>query len=124
MQVTRTPSNQIENEARTQIKTKNIEEKLTNLINDLHELIKTLKTIIPNVQLTDKSKNIPSTSSQKNETLMIKSRNQSTSRTREKEEKQKPTQHTPTKTKNKSRNIENMETKMDSTPKIENTEIK
>ena len=69
-QVTRTPSNQVENEAKTQIKTTKIEE-LTNLINDLHELIKTLKTIIPNVQLTptDKSKNIPSTSSQKNETL-------------------------------------------------------
>ena len=65
-QVTRTPSNQVENEAKTQIKTIKIEE-LTNLINDLHELIKTLKTIIPNVQLTptDKSKNIPSTSSQK-----------------------------------------------------------
>ena len=52
---------------------------------------------------------------------MIKNRNRSTSRTREKE---KPTQHTPTKTKNKSRNIESMETKMDSTPKIENTKIK
>ena len=121
-QVTRTPSNQVENEAKTQIKI----EELTNLINDLHELIKTLKTIIPNVQLTptDKSKNIPSTSSQKNETLTIKNRNRSTSRTREKEEKQKPTQHTPTKTKNKSRNIESMETEMDSTPKIENTKIK
>ena len=125
-QVTRTPSNQVENEAKTQIKTIKIEEGLTNLINDLHELIKTLKTIIPNVQLTptDKSKNIPSTSSQKNETLTIKNRNRSTSRTREKEEKQKPTQHTPTKTKNKSRNIESMETEMDSTPKIENTKIK
>ena len=125
-QVTLTPSNQVENEAKTQIKTIKIEEELTNLINDLHELIKTLKTIIPNVQLTptDKSKNIPSTSSQKNETLMIKNRNLSTSRTREKEEKQKPTQHTPTKTKNKSRNIESMETEMDSTPKIENTKIK
>ena len=55
---------------------------------------------------------------------MIKNRNRSTSRTREKEEKQKPTQHTPTKTKNISRNIESMETKMDSTPKIENTKIK
>ena len=122
-QVTRTPSNQVENEAKTQIK---IEEELTNLINDLHELIKTLKTIIPNVQLTpnDKSKNIPSTSSQKNETLTIKNRNRSTSRTREKEEKEKPTQYTPTKTKNKSRNIESMETEMDSTPKIENTKIK
>ena len=66
-QVTRTPSNQVENEVKTQIKTIEIEEELTNLINDLHELIKTLKTIIPNVQLTptDKSKNIPSTSSQK-----------------------------------------------------------
>ena len=66
-QVTRTPSNQVENEAKTQIKTIKIEEELTNLINDLHELIKTLKTIILNVQLipTDKSKNIPSTSSQK-----------------------------------------------------------
>ena len=118
-QVTRTPSN----EAKTQIKTK-IEE-LTNLINDLHELIKTLKTIIPNVQLTptDKSKNIPSTSSQKNETLTIKNRNRSTSRTREKE-KQKPTQHTPSKTKNKSRNLESMEIEMDSRPKIENTKIK
>ena len=125
-QVTRTPSNQVENEAKTQIKTIKIEEELTNLINDLHELIKTLKTIIPNVQLTptDKSKNIPSTSSQKNETLTIKNRNRSTSRIREKEEKQKPTQHTPTKTKNKSRNIESMETEMDSTPKIENTKIK
>ena len=125
-QVTRTPSNQVENEAKIQIKTTKIEEELTNLINDLHELIKTLKTIIPNVQLTptDKSKNIPSTSSQKNETLTIKNRNRSTSRTREKEEKQKPTQHTPSKTKNKSRNIENMETEMDSTPKIENTKIK
>ena len=124
-QVTRTPSNQVENEAKTQIKTTKIEEELTNLINDLHELIKTLKTIIPNVQLTptDKSKNIPSTSSQKNETLTIKNRNRSTSRTREKE-KQKPTQHTPSKTKNKSRNIESMETEMDSTPKIENTKIK
>ena len=123
-QVTGTPSNQVENEAKTQIKTIKIEEELKNLINDLHELIKTLKTIIPNVQLTptDKSKNIPSTSSQKNETLTI--RNRSTSRTREKEEKQKPTQHTPTKTKNKSRNIESMETEMDSTPKIENTKIK
>ena len=123
--VTRTPSNQVENEAKTQIKTTKIEE-LTNLINDLHELIKTLKTIIPNVQLTttDKSKNIPSTSSQKNETLTIKNRNRSTSRTREKEEKQKPTQHTPSKTKNKSRNIESMETEMDSTPKVENTKIK
>ena len=49
---------------------------------------------------------------------MIKSRNRSTSRTREKEEKQKPTQHTSTKTKNKSRNIESMETEIDSTPKI------
>ena len=125
-QVTRTPSNQIENKAKTQIKTKKIEEELTNFINNLHELIKTLKTIIPNVQLTstDKSKNISSTSSQKNETLTNKSRNQSTSRTREKEEKQKPTQHTLTKTKNKSRNIESMETEMDSTPKIENTKIK
>ena len=125
-QVTRTPSNQVENEAKTQIKTTKIEEELTNLINDLHELIKTLKTIIPNVQLTptDKSKNIPSTSSQKNETLTIKNRNRSTSRTREKEEKQKPTQHTPSKIKNKSRNIESMETEMDSTPKIENTKIK
>ena len=125
-QVTRTPSNQVENEAKTQIKTIKIEEELTNLINDLHELIKTLKNIIPNVQLTptDKSKNIPSTSSQKNETLTIKNRNRSTSRTREKEEKQKPTQHTPTKIKNKSRNIESMETEMDSTPKIENTKIK
>ena len=125
-QVTRTPSNQVENEAKTQIKTIKIEEELTNLMNDLHELIKTLKTIIPNVQLTatDKSKNIPSTSSQKNETLTIKNRNRSTSRTREKEEKQKPTQHTPSKTKNKSRNIESMETEMDSTPKIENTKIK
>ena len=46
LQVTRTPSNQFENEAKTQIKTKKIEE-LTNLINDLHELIKTLKTMIP-----------------------------------------------------------------------------
>ena len=57
-QVTRTSSNQVENEAKTQIKTIKIEEELTNLINDLHELIKTLKTIIPNVQLTptDKSK--------------------------------------------------------------------
>ena len=128
LQVTRTPSNQVENKAKTQIKTIKIEEELTNLINDLHELIKTLKTIIPKVQLTptDKSKNIPSTSSQKNETLTIKNRNRSTSRTREKEEKekQKPTQHTPTKTKNKSRNIESMETEMDSTPKIENTKIK
>ena len=125
-QVTRTTSNQVENEAKTQIKTIKIEEELTNLINDLHEIIKTLKTIIPNVQLTptDKSKNIPSTSSQKNETLMIKNRNRSTSRTREKEEKQEPTQHTPTKTKNKSRNIESMETEMDSTPRIENTKIK
>ena len=125
-QVTKTPSNQVENETKTQIKTIKIEEELTNLINDLHELIKTLKTMIPNVQLTpiDKSKNIPSTSSQKNETLTIKNRNRSTSRTREKEEKQKPTQHTPTKTKNKSRNIESMETEMDSTPKIENTKIK
>ena len=125
-QVTRTPSNQVENEAKTQIKTTKIEEELTNLINDLHELIKTLKTIIPNVQQTptDKSKNIPSTSSQKNETLTIKNRNRSTSRTREKEEKQKPTQHTPSKTKNKSRNIESMETEMDSTPKIENTKIR
>ena len=125
-QVTRTPSNQVENEAKTQIKTTKIEEELTNLINNLHELIKTLKTIIPNVQLTptDKSKNIPSTSSQKNETLTIKNRNRSTLRTREKEEKQKPTQHTPSKTKNKSRNIESMETEMDSTPKIENTKIK
>ena len=125
-QVTRTPSNQVENEAKTQIKTTKIEEELTNLINNLHELIKTLKTIIPNVQLTptDKSKNIPSTSSQKNETLTIKNRNRSTSRTREKEEKQKPTQYTPSKTKNKSRNIESMETEMDSTPKIENTKIK
>ena len=77
-QVTRTPSNQVENKAKTQIKTIKIEEEeLTNLINDLHELIKTLKTIIPNVQLTstDKSKNIPSTSSQKNETLTLKNRN-------------------------------------------------
>ena len=114
LQVTRTPSNQVENEAKTQIKTIKIEEESTNLINDLHELIKTLKTIIPNVQLTptNKSKNIPSISSQKNETLAIKNRNRSTSRTREKEEKHKPTQHTPTKTKNKSRNIESMETEI------------
>ena len=56
--------------------------------------------------------------------LTNKSRNRSTSRTREKEEKQKPTQHTPTKTKNKSRNIESMETEMDSAPNTENMKIK
>ena len=66
-QVTRTPSNQIENEAKTQIKAKK-NGRIKKFNKDLHELIKTLKTIIPNVQLTptDKSKNIPSTTSQKN----------------------------------------------------------
>ena len=125
-QVTRTPSNQVENEAKTQIKTTKIEEELTNLINDLHELIKTLKTIIPNVQLTptDKSKNIPSTSSQKKWNANYQKQKPINLKNQRKRRKQKPTQHTPSKTKNKSRNIESMETEMDSTPKIENTKIK
>ena len=86
---------------------------MINLINELQNLIKPLKTTIPNIEKNSVNKTNTPTSTPKNETQATKNRHRSTSR---KEKDQKSTPNPPIETKNKLKNIEQIE--MDSTPTI------